>query len=347
MTRHGYRPAETRHVNEGQGDLLVVGSIILAGYGFRTEPTGPRRDRRVRAGCRSSASNWSTRASTTSTPRSPCSTTPRSPTTRRRSATRRSAKLRELFPDAIEVASADAYVLGLNVVSDGLNVVLPAAATGFAEQLARPDSGRSASTCPSCSRAADPSNAAHWRYIRDHAWTSVRRIPTRRSHSTTATSPTTTRRCRWWRPAPRASWITDIEGRRYLDCLAAYSAVNFGHRNPEITATAHAQLDSGDAGQPRVPLRPARPVLRGAGRAVRQRHGAADEQRRRSRRKRHQGGPQVGHRRQGRARRTGQYRGGAQQLPRPHHHHHQLLRRRDGPPRLRPVHPGLPFGALR
>jgi ornithine--oxo-acid transaminase len=40
------------------------------------------------------------------------------------------------------------------------------------------------------------------------------------------------------------AWITDIEGRRYLDCLAAYSAVNFGHRNPEIMATAHAQLDA-------------------------------------------------------------------------------------------------------
>src|ERR1700742_5330509 len=39
------------------------------------------------------------------------------------------------------------------------------------------------------------------------------------------------------------SWITDVEGRRYLDCLSAYSAVNFGPRNPEITATAHAQLD--------------------------------------------------------------------------------------------------------
>lgn len=38
-------------------------------------------------------------------------------------------------------------------------------------------------------------------------------------------------------------WITDVDGRRYLDCLAAYSAVNFGHRNPEIIATAHAQLD--------------------------------------------------------------------------------------------------------
>jgi ornithine--oxo-acid transaminase len=40
------------------------------------------------------------------------------------------------------------------------------------------------------------------------------------------------------------AWITDVEGRRYLDCLAAYSAVNFGHRNPEIAATAHAQLDT-------------------------------------------------------------------------------------------------------
>ena len=40
------------------------------------------------------------------------------------------------------------------------------------------------------------------------------------------------------------AWITDVEGRRYLDCLAAYSAVNFGHRNPQITATAHAQLDA-------------------------------------------------------------------------------------------------------
>lgn len=39
-------------------------------------------------------------------------------------------------------------------------------------------------------------------------------------------------------------WITDVEGRRYLDCLAAYSAVNFGHRHPRIVAAAHAQLDA-------------------------------------------------------------------------------------------------------
>src|SRR5258708_25918428 len=37
MTRHGFDPSETRHINEGHGDLLVVGSIVLAGYGFRTE----------------------------------------------------------------------------------------------------------------------------------------------------------------------------------------------------------------------------------------------------------------------------------------------------------------------
>jgi N-dimethylarginine dimethylaminohydrolase len=33
------------------------------------------------------------------------------------------------------VGSADAYVLGLNAVSDGLHVVHPSAATGFAAQL--------------------------------------------------------------------------------------------------------------------------------------------------------------------------------------------------------------------
>jgi len=42
----------------------------------------------------------------------------------------------------------------------------------------------------------------------------------------------------------QGAWITDVEGRRYLDCLAAYSAVNFGHRHPAVISTAHAQLDT-------------------------------------------------------------------------------------------------------
>jgi ornithine--oxo-acid transaminase len=39
------------------------------------------------------------------------------------------------------------------------------------------------------------------------------------------------------------AWVTDVDGRRYLDCLAGYSALNFGHRHPEILAAARAQLD--------------------------------------------------------------------------------------------------------
>lgn len=38
-------------------------------------------------------------------------------------------------------------------------------------------------------------------------------------------------------------WVTDVDGRRYLDCLAGYSALNFGHRHPVLIAAAHEQLD--------------------------------------------------------------------------------------------------------
>ena len=40
------------------------------------------------------------------------------------------------------------------------------------------------------------------------------------------------------------AWITDVDGKRYLDCLAAYSAVNFGHGNPILVDAAKAQLDT-------------------------------------------------------------------------------------------------------
>jgi ornithine--oxo-acid transaminase len=36
-------------------------------------------------------------------------------------------------------------------------------------------------------------------------------------------------------------WVYDVEGRRYLDCLAAYSAVNQGHCHPRILRTLHEQ----------------------------------------------------------------------------------------------------------
>lgn len=37
-------------------------------------------------------------------------------------------------------------------------------------------------------------------------------------------------------------WVEDVEGKRYMDMLAAYSAVNFGHCNAELVAAAKAQL---------------------------------------------------------------------------------------------------------
>ncbi|MEU1532115.1 ornithine--oxo-acid transaminase [Streptomyces fagopyri] len=39
------------------------------------------------------------------------------------------------------------------------------------------------------------------------------------------------------------TWVEDVEGRRYLDMLAGYSALNFGHRNPVLIEAAHRQLD--------------------------------------------------------------------------------------------------------
>jgi ornithine--oxo-acid transaminase len=38
------------------------------------------------------------------------------------------------------------------------------------------------------------------------------------------------------------AWVTDVEGRRYLDMLSAYSAINFGHRHPDLIRAAEAQL---------------------------------------------------------------------------------------------------------
>jgi ornithine--oxo-acid transaminase len=39
------------------------------------------------------------------------------------------------------------------------------------------------------------------------------------------------------------AWVTDVGGRRYLDCLAAYSALNFGHGHPALVEAARRQLD--------------------------------------------------------------------------------------------------------
>ncbi|MUL81470.1 MULTISPECIES: dimethylargininase [unclassified Mycolicibacterium] len=136
MSAHGYRPVHTEHVNEGQGDLLLVGSNLLAGYGFRT-------DRRAHDEI-AAATGLAVTSLELVDPRFyhldtalavlDDSTIAYYPPAFSADARRR---LAELFGEAIEVSSADAYVLGLNVVSDGRHVVMPSAATGFADQLRR------------------------------------------------------------------------------------------------------------------------------------------------------------------------------------------------------------------
>jgi len=136
MSSRGFEPHQTRHVNEGQGDLLVVGSTILAGYGFRT-------DRRAHAEV-ADLTGMPVVSLELVDPRFyhldtalavlDDTTVAYYPPAFGDAARE---QLQRLFPDALEVGSADAYVLGLNVVSDGKHVVLPANATGFAAQIAK------------------------------------------------------------------------------------------------------------------------------------------------------------------------------------------------------------------
>lgn len=41
----------------------------------------------------------------------------------------------------------------------------------------------------------------------------------------------------------KGAWVRDIDGRDYLDALSGYSAVNFGHANPQINRAAKEQID--------------------------------------------------------------------------------------------------------
>ena len=208
-------------------------------------------------------------------------------------------------------------------------------------------SARRRSTCPSCSRPAADRSAARWRCAHDHHADDLSADTAQLADWPSAGPRTTTTRCRSSSPPREGAWVTDVDGRRYLDCLAGYSALNFGHRHPALIAAAHAPARPGDADQPRLRARPVRPVLPRARRAVGKdlvlpmNTGAEAVE------TGDQGGPQVGLRGQGRPRRPGADRRGRRQLPRPHHHDRQLLHRPRRARRLRPVHARLHGRAVR
>jgi N-dimethylarginine dimethylaminohydrolase len=136
MRSQGYSPMQTEHVNEGQGDLLPVGETILAGTGFRTDRRAHAEIAEIFGRPVVSLELVDPRFYHLDTALSVLDDTtiayyPPAFTECSR------AQLETLFPEAIVVESADAYVFGLNVVSDGRHVVYPAAAAGFAEQLSQ------------------------------------------------------------------------------------------------------------------------------------------------------------------------------------------------------------------
>jgi N-dimethylarginine dimethylaminohydrolase len=124
----GFDVHEPKHTNEGEGDILLAGDLLLAGTGFRTAHAAHAETQEVlqrpvitlqlvdpayyhldTALCVLDETNIAYL---------PQAFSPGS-----------QSVLRQLFPNAIIATPEDAAVLGLNAVSDGRTVVLPEQAT--------------------------------------------------------------------------------------------------------------------------------------------------------------------------------------------------------------------------
>lgn len=134
LAEAGFETHEAKHVNEGQGDLLLTDRFLLAGTGFRTD-----------LGAHAEAQEIFARPVITLQLVDPhfyhldtavtvlgganIAYLPEAFTESSRRV------LAQLFPDAVIARSADAAVLGLNAVCDGRHVVMPVQARGLADQL--------------------------------------------------------------------------------------------------------------------------------------------------------------------------------------------------------------------
>lgn len=125
---------EPLHVNEGEGDFLVVGDLVLAGTGFRTQP-GAHAEVQEHFGVPVvSLQLVDPRYYHLDTALAVLDETTVAYYPGAFSSGSR-AVLERLFPDAVLACADDAAVLGLNAVSDGRHVVLPDEAARLADQL--------------------------------------------------------------------------------------------------------------------------------------------------------------------------------------------------------------------
>ena len=136
------------HVNEGEGDFAYLpgayGGLILAGYGFRTDPAAHAEAQEVLGRPVISLKlvdpafyHLDTALAALDDRHVTYYPEAFSPASQR--------VLAQLFPDAVLADRADAEAFGLNLVSDGRHVVLNAEAIGMADKVQggwlRPGSG--------------------------------------------------------------------------------------------------------------------------------------------------------------------------------------------------------------
>jgi N-dimethylarginine dimethylaminohydrolase len=130
----GFVVHDSKHTNEGEGDILPVGDFLLGGTGFRTVHAAHLQAQElfgrpvITLQLVDPAYYHLDTALCVLDDRTvaylPSAFSPGS-----------QAVLRRLFPDAIIATPADAAVLGLNAVSDGANVVLAVQATALSAAL--------------------------------------------------------------------------------------------------------------------------------------------------------------------------------------------------------------------
>ncbi|MGM7671701.1 dimethylargininase [Microbacterium sp. A93] len=141
----GYDTVEPKEVNEGEGDFLLVGDVILAGTGFRSTGDSHREvgevfDREVIS--LNLVDPRFYHLDTALTVLDPVQGEQDGGPERANIAylpgafdDASRAILEERFPDAILVSDEDGSVFGLNSASDGYNVIISPRAVGFEAQL--------------------------------------------------------------------------------------------------------------------------------------------------------------------------------------------------------------------
>jgi N-dimethylarginine dimethylaminohydrolase len=134
----GFDVHHAREVNEGEGDFLLVGDVILAGTGFRTDVASHAELSRVMDREVVTLRLVDPRFYHLDTAISVLDPEGADANIAYLPEAFDGASLAELqrrYPDAIEVGAEDAQWLGLNSISDGRNVVIAARAKGFETAL--------------------------------------------------------------------------------------------------------------------------------------------------------------------------------------------------------------------